>query len=316
MGIKREAALEMLKAARLPVAEVTKLLEKALDPDYWHRLNPECGVEAASVAWDDSLDPGTIASAAEQFADEGYFAVEPVLPAALIERMRRCVDVVRSANWPPVFTFIYDDFWNIIRTKSFGQLLEALLGRDYRQNSVVWTYYVSPVRRCAGWRPHSDGNGDYRLTVWIPLSDATVQNGCIYVIPRDLMPSTLPAKFREWESVNKRQLVGLLQASRALPAKPGAILGWDHDVIHWGSFSRGNVAARVNIGLEFLGAAAQPNGWEGPMIDRVTLPNFSLRLYTIGKRILEYGKFEPKMRLYADFGRELMSRTRFQVEAL
>ena len=61
----------------------------------------------------------------------------------------------------------------------------------------------------------------------------------MYVIPRDRMPATLPAAFGEINDVSRDELKGLLQAVRALPSPPGALMGWDHDLIHWGSMSTG-----------------------------------------------------------------------------
>src|SRR5207249_8180516 len=100
-----------------------------------------------------------------------------------------------------------DEFWTIARTQSLKRLLTALLGSGYVQDSVVWTYYVIPRRGSAGWPPHVDGNGEQRVTVWIPLSDSTLENGCMHVVPRNLVPDSLPADFKRWDSIKKDEIL-------------------------------------------------------------------------------------------------------------
>jgi len=171
----------------------------------------------------------------------------------------------------------------------------------------LWTYYLIPRRGSAGWPPHIDGNGEQRVTIWIPLTDSTLENGCIYVIPRNLAPPSLPADFRRWDSIKKSELNKVLQSCRALPARAGAILGWDHSLIHWGSVSHGSTTTRISIAVEFLGAGVSPMDSERPLVEGSSLPAFPKRLYIIGKCILAYRKFEPLMSRYGVFAEELMA---------
>ena len=305
-----QAVRKMLESARLNSHEIEALLAKATDPDYWRSLNPEltvCSAASGDSGETHSLSGDEVARLADRFAVEGYFHAGAILSESRIETMRACVELLRAEKWPPVFTFVFDEFWNVVRGPSLRRLLTAFLGPGYCQNSVVWTYYVAPRPGVAGWPPHSDGYGEHRLTVWIPLTDATVENGCMYVIPQHLMPESLPADNADWNNLKRVEVTRLLQGTRALPAKAGSMIGWNHDAIHWGSTSQGSPTPRISIAVEFNGAEAGPVDWELPMLDGRSLPTFPDRLYTIGKRLLAYKKFEPRMVRYIEFAERLMA---------
>jgi hypothetical protein len=120
----------------------------------------------------------------------------------------------------------------------------------------------------------------------------------MYVIPRSFMPATLPPDYRDFNNLTRDELRLLLQGTRALPAHPGAAMGWNHQLIHWGSVSRGQTGPRISIGLEFLSNGAEPRRSEEPMFDMATLPSFEERLVAIGKSMLDFGRFEPAMSRY------------------
>lgn len=263
----------------------------------------------AGVREECPLDPTEVARLAEKVRTEGYFQTRAVFPLPLIHRMRSCVERLRSQNWPPAFAFVFDEFWAILRTASLERLLSSFLGQGYRQNSAIWTYYVSTQKGSAGWAPHQDGGGEQRLSVWLRLTDATLDNGCMYVVPRNLVPDSLPAKYTKWDSVSQAELSQLLQCSRALPATAGSLLGWDTSLIHWGSVPSGSAVPRISIAVEFLGARATPTAYDRPLLDMTSLPTFEQRLYVIGKCIADYKKFEPRMAKFAEVAQRLMARS-------
>ena len=85
------------------------------------------------------------------------------------------------------------------------------------------------------------------------------------------------------------------------------MIGWNHDAIHWGSTAHGSSDARISIAVEFNGADADPVDWELPMLGGRVLPTFPERLYIVGKRLLAYKKFEPRMIRYTEFAQRLMA---------
>eukprot|EP00658_Telonema_sp_P-2_P001131 TRINITY_DN10431_c0_g1_i1.p1 TRINITY_DN10431_c0_g1~~TRINITY_DN10431_c0_g1_i1.p1 ORF type:complete len:179 (-),score=40.12 TRINITY_DN10431_c0_g1_i1:244-780(-) len=104
-----------------------------------------------------------------------------------------------------------------------------------------------------------DGALDTRLmSVWIPLSDTTVENGCMFVVPRPSDPEfdqdtsythMLPAQ----QASDSIQLNFALSRATALPCKAGSVLGWFGNLIHWGSDCQPHCAdqPRSSLALTF-----------------------------------------------------------------
>src|SRR5439155_11077396 len=126
--------------------------------------------------------------------------------------------------------------WAVARVPSLVRLLSGALGEGYRQVSRVWLHHVPPRNAASGWPPHFDGyRRANRLTVWVPLTDATLDNGCIYLIPRNLIPAGTAAAFAGAGGLGVPDVQALLQASRAVPTPVGTVVGWSFDVLHWGA---------------------------------------------------------------------------------
>ncbi len=288
------------------------LLRKAVDQEYWRALCPDMSILDSYSPRRPNCAPLTSdqeAAAGKHLARHGYFQMPELTPIEVITRMHGSVEAVRAAGWPAVFTFVYDEFWSIFRTPPLAQFLNRQLGAGYVQTSPIWTYYVDPRKAASGWRPHVDSRLAERLTLWIPLTAATIGSGCIYVIPRDKVPDSLPDRFLDWSSVSRGELRVLLQNVTPLPASPGAVLGWNHSLIHWGGPARDpRSAPRISISVEFIKEGVTPKRRETPVID-TGLPNFATRLRAIGQAILAYEKFEPAMRRYSALANEIVSST-------
>ena len=296
----RENVLRNLMAqARLSDQELAQRILQSIDSDYWAKLCPELSLEggtAGAVVEAVTLDVDAEKSYVESFVQDGYFRTEPLFTSSAITRMRTGIENLRKAGWPPVFSFVYDQFWQISRTPSMLNMLSKMLGPNYRQSSDIWCYYIPPISGAKGWPPHTDGiEMPHRLTIWIPMLDATIDNACMYVIPRSNTPKSL-GEFHHLKSVSLADLRTLLQGSRALPARAGSVLGWDFGLIHWGSSSTRLAQPRISIAMEFIGDKAIPKNIECPLLDALgELPSFSQRLHAIGKSLLEYTRFEPMM---------------------
>ncbi len=309
-NIHQQALLQLLQRTRLPEQEVEARLEKARDPSYWKDLNPHLplgGAVPPETFESASLDGADLQTLVSRYAREGHFQAGPLLASSVMEGLRDCVEVLRKADWPPVFAFLYDPLWLVTRTPSLRRLLDGVLGAGYRQTSHVWCHYVRPGRGQGGWPPHVDGHRQgKRITVWIPLTDATLDNGCIYLIPRDLIASETAEAFIRTEAVGFSELAELLQGSRALPARAGSVLGWDYPLIHWGAKCARPGEPRISVAVAFLGADTEHTTREPPLIEGGTLPGFSQRLQLIGKAIETYQRREPWMIRYQELGQRLL----------
>jgi hypothetical protein len=308
----RQTIIKEAFESTLSHADVESYLQRALDQSYWQRLNPDLSIgEEHSAAEFEAAPLNELQTAVqmEQLHREGYFQTPPALQPDVVRRMRLAVEKLREEHWPAVFAYVYDEFWQVVRTPSLVRLISGFLGRAYRQNSLIWAYYVAPVRGAQGWHPHSDSGDESRLTVWVPLTDATLENGCMYVIPRDRLPNDLLGSYEKLDSVTHAQLDRLLQSTKALPSPAGAYLGWNHDLIHWGSVSSGRVEPRISVAMEFVGPDVVSRPDELPLFDPLTPPPFFERIRAIGKGLLTYGRLEPSKRKYAELGARLAETT-------
>jgi hypothetical protein len=305
-----QAVRLLLDGARLSQDEVASRLDLALVPAYWQMLMPSFSIDGdgpREVIETETMDDTRLDQTLGGMAEDGYFQTEPILAEHTILRMRECVEVLRHAHWPPVFTFVYDEFWRVTRGPALVRLLSGVLGPRYRQIPKIWTFHVARGRGGGGWPPHRDGrNRPRRLTIWIPLTDATLENGCMYVIPKRLIPPGITESFARTKAIDTSDMLALLQASRALPARAGSVLGWDFEVIHWGSKTSGRGECRVSVVFEFIGESEEPGSDELPLLDAQShLPAFSERLKAIARAIRSYEPYEPLMIRYRELARRL-----------
>jgi hypothetical protein len=305
-------AEKLLAQSVIPEDEVKNLFLRAADCAYWRTLCPELGIMNQQGLEDLQgvpLSSEQAAWACAHLERHGYFQIPGVIAPAVATRMSKAVETLRSSGWPPVFSFMYDEFWAIPRTPSLVNFLSRRLGTGYVQAAGVWTYRVDPQARASGWSPHVDSrNDEERITIWIPLTDATVENGCMYVIPQDRVPPSLPACYLDWTTVSHDDLGVLLRNVTPLPATAGSALGWTNSLIHWGGRALATAAVpRISIGVEFMSKGARPRSWETPVFD-MQLPDFSTRLRAIGQSILYYAKFETAMRKYCGLASKLLER--------
>jgi len=283
----------------MPQPEVARRLALARDADYWRRIVPGSSLEAHEVG--DTLDASRTTSSDEietdraiaQFREEGYFQPSPLLAGQDVDALNRAVNGVVAEGWPPVFAWVFDAFWRCARLPRLARVLESQLGAGYRQIPHIWTHIVPAVEGSGGWPPHFDGFAGGRASIWVALTDATLENGCIHLVP----PRLLPAAFRQAKvdsTLSTADVVQALRSVRALPARAGTALGWGFDVYHWGGTCVRSSSARRAISLEFVAAHQTPAPDETPLISLTgPLPDFTARLQLIARAILEYEKFEP-----------------------
>jgi ectoine hydroxylase-related dioxygenase (phytanoyl-CoA dioxygenase family) len=150
-----------------------------------------------------------------------------------------------------------------------------------------WIWNVDPAKGESGWKPHRDrGRMALRpdgrpltLTTWIPLSDATPLNSCMYVVPAHADPTYGTPRENEYRFE--------LPAIRALPAKPGEVLVWNQAVVHWGSRSS-HLATESRISMAFEFQANDSPPFNTPILPPDKWVPFDLRLRLIAKQVLQY----------------------------
>lgn len=262
-------------------------VQQAQDPDYWRRLNPQLTLteQADSRLPPECVDDLLREGWHRQLTDEGYLQFDEALDENRVSALRQGVENVVAAKWPAVFCMVYDEYWNLF--SGLSSLLQPILGEAYRLLPDFWAWHVDPTAQQAGWRPHRDNSPatlfadgmPKSATIWIPLTDATPLNGCMYLLPANRDPDYLNPGQREHDIP--------LQSIRALPAKAGSVLLWNQNVYHWGS--RGCARAqtpRISIACEFQRADLPPI--REPLLDPGQLPGFDLRSDLIVRLLVRY----------------------------
>jgi hypothetical protein len=275
-------------------------VEDFRNPDFWRSRAPAFHLgDAAALGSAHPFHPGN--AEAEDLAgrvrQEGYFRLRHDFGLDLAA-MASLIRGLAADNIPPVFAFAYDEFWAPFR--ALDGLLGALLGR-YGMLPDFWAWHVDPGKGDAGWTPHRDkgyislrpDGSPMSVTAWIPLTDATPLNSCMYVVPADADPT--------YGTPRQDQYQFELPAIRALPAAPGDVLVWNGAVLHWGS--RGSWRekdSRVSIAFEFQASDTPPI--RTPILPPGKPVPFQTRLALIGRQILQYRhmyRIDPKIQKLA-----------------
>lgn len=306
---------------RLSDEDVAERIEAIGSPTYWRAICPSLSVGRDPPFLDieeTPLSKEQRTTILAQLKHDGYFKSDPVLRPSLLERLRAGLVVLRENGLPPVFAYIFDEFWEIARAPSLQAVVTEALGAGCRQSPRVWAFHLSTENGAAGWPPHVDGghlaHTTDRLTLWLPLTDATLENGCMNVVPKHLLPPTLPDDFaNDARSLSPQIWKTMLQGARPLPAKAGSLLVWDFQVVHWSGFCHGAAAPRMSLAVEVLGPEVAATEGELPLFDLNTLPPFRERLRAIAKGVLSYQRFEPATLRYKSLAQRMLDNIDLEV---
>lgn len=228
--------------------------QNAANKQHWQQLNPESSITDSPLSGlkpPFKVDPSLMTRRVHQLLDEGYFKVDSLIPESEIQPLAHVVTAVSYEGYPPVFAFVYDEFWRLLAR--YSRVVEPVLGKDYKLKLAdPWIWHID--KEDAGFAPHRDlpmqashaDGSPAILSLWIPLSDATPLNGCIYVLPTQRDPN-FPDKLDK----NEVRLEDL-QNIRAVPAAAGSVLAWSPAILHWGSRSSRWAAAPEDQHWGFL----------------------------------------------------------------
>jgi hypothetical protein len=291
--IPPEVMSRLLQNATLSDAEVQARLTQAFTADHWRSLAPDAHVCAEAPPATDGVSVD-VNPALALIAEDGYFVLRRVVPEELLRRTNAAIDQLRSAGWPPLFAWVYDETWLCTRVPSVVAVVEGALGRNAVLTSQVFTHVVPAIGGSAGWGAHVDAPGGGRLTVWIALTEANLDNGCMHVVRRRQAPANCNDRVLGATDWAQPEVLSLLHGVRALPAAPGDAMGWASDVIHWGGRTVNPQSERRSLSFEFISADKIPTPNEVPVhAFSDPLPTLEERLSAIAGAILQYDRFEP-----------------------
>ena len=268
-------------------------LEDLSRADFWRAQFPELTIGERLKTWNRPDAPLPGAERNLYFArmlEEGYFQFRDETCARVTPLLADAVTRCRALDIPPAFIFLFDEAWECFYAQD--TMIRFFLGDDYKVLPDFWTWHVDPQADEAGWRPHRDkgraalapNRTPTSLTIWIPLTEATPQNGCMYILPANRDPV--------YNTDNEKQWQVDMAAIRALPGKPGDFFCWNQAVLHWGSMtSRFAKAPRMSMALEFQ--RTDIRAWNTPLLDSFANHTFEDRLRLVGKQILQYKHMYP-----------------------
>ena len=243
---------EFVKANAMSPHEASSLASRAIEPDYWISVCPWLSISKNRRL--PSVEPSMtdVAETLDDYWRSGFGACEDVFDVADITQLAKAVFAVNSAGWPMPFSFLYDGFWTLLEAPKLQAFLTSILGDHYQTTGRFLVNYVPATPGGAGFAPHVDGGPDHTVSCWVPLTPASPDNGCIYVIERTPASMNLVNEFKTAETFSNKQMMLLLSHARAVPMDPGGFLAWQQDTLHWGGlFRRGS--ARLAVSWEFMG---------------------------------------------------------------
>ncbi len=277
----------ILNPVGVPSSVVTAPVRDLGTADFWRAFAPGLRVgDPRSVQALEAITPGEADMAAIRalVVEEGYFHASNIAWPMDVAVMAETVRALDRAGLPPVFAFIYDEFW--IPFYRLQPIYAGLLG-EYAMLPDFWVWNVDPARGDSGWRPHRDkgqmalfpDGSPKSMTTWMPLSKATPLNGCMYIVPATQDPTYNTPQDKEWKFDHAAIL--------ALPAEAGDVFMWNQAVLHWGSRTspRGG-ASRVSMAFEFQRADVAP--FNQPLMAPLAFHPFGFRLRLIAKQVLQY----------------------------
>jgi hypothetical protein len=312
---RRSIAEQMLAESVIDAAALADRVDCCASADYWTSLVPGSSISPTpSTLAELPLPAGEAASVGRHVAQHGYGAVPVFLPASALAPLNAIIDAVVAADWPPVFAFMFDAVWSTVRTAGVRAILDRTLGVPAHQVPHVWVHVVPAVAGARGWAPHKDGGlaarSPLRLSIWIALTDASIENGCMYVLPRSHPAACALDGNWHADTIGVAQAVQLLSGARALPAAAGSALVWDFDLVHWSGTRSGGGVARRSLSFEFIGPGAEPAADERPLVACGAgdpLPSFASRLRFIADGILQYSKHDASVYRFRPLAERLLT---------
>ena len=275
---------------------------KPLDQvEFWTRLNPGLAITdhpLRNLPAPYAVPAESQARLIPQVSEEGYFHTSPVIHREDCRKLQGALERIIAAGLHPMFLSLYDLYWQVMNR--LGGVLTPVLGEGHHLLADYWIWCISPQTAGAGWPPHRDLQfppptlrEDQRpkiVTVWVPFTDATPLNGCMYALPMNRDKNVQERDLQNYGFSN-------LQDVRALPAEAGSVLGWNQYLLHWGSrCSEWADGPRISTGMYFQSGDVPP--YLPKRIDFNSGYPFAQRLGYIASMLLNYHgyhRYQPEV---------------------
>lgn len=260
------------------------------DPSYWHAMLPGLSfTEGRPYPPDISraaplTAPGPLR---EDVLRHGYHVGATGAPH--VRALAQAAGELVRRGLDPMWLLLSDELW--LLTKSYQSTFAAA----FPHLRLLVDHYVflvdpSDPGQNRGWAPHRDRPdmafvGPDRVpeyvTIWLALTDATADNGCMYLLPGPDDP--------DYATQEPTKLPKDPQSVIAVPVAAGTPIFWTGRVIHWGGRAAPHCApGALRVSVAF--AAASPDYETGlfEVAAPTQLPSLEERLGLLFDRIDNY----------------------------
>src|SRR5262245_28184995 len=100
----------------LPASSAGGRLTSVESVNYWRTLNPELSITDWPLTHATDryrVDVPVMDTYVRQIIQEGYTQLPPLIPGVESDRLAEAVTRIHRLGLPPVFGFVYDEFWQL-----------------------------------------------------------------------------------------------------------------------------------------------------------------------------------------------------------
>lgn len=257
------------------------------NPNYWKDIFPEnLFISEVDYSVEDVSDCKPAARQNEddpklrtRLVKDGYAMVDSLTHHQsrfdeLTDILKEGISLLHEMKTPAVFIILCDEFWE------YAQIAKEALKRSTHPCNIfnfdILAWYVDPKENSAGFSPHrdrqpnkidasfhDDDQAKY-VTLWTALSDATPENSCLYVIPKQYDPGYATGDGEKDPLHRALPTKESYQHIRALPCESGDSVLFTHRILHWGSRGNSETSVHPRIAISFV--CSDP-AFERPYID-------------------------------------------------
>eukprot|EP01006_Ploeotia_vitrea_P003282 TRINITY_DN112371_c0_g1_i1.p1 TRINITY_DN112371_c0_g1~~TRINITY_DN112371_c0_g1_i1.p1 ORF type:complete len:437 (+),score=35.64 TRINITY_DN112371_c0_g1_i1:15-1325(+) len=287
------------------------LTKEYLSSDYWTKIInsklhiseslEDCPIVSSFPLFD--CDDDWTDELRDRLTQEGIFTIDSewLSWGADSRLIANCICLLLQHGWHPVFVWLFDEMWLLVNQLS--NFIEKAFGHHLIYDFFGW--YINPETAGQGFAPHRDrpsATGSFSSTgipkyisYWIPFTNATTENSCLYCVPAHKDPEYMGKKDDSGheQSPERSEIITDPRHIRAFPVSRGSIVGFSHRLLHWGSASsRFGKEPRVSTFI----ASSGDEQFEGVYLKDKTqlpLPPFDVRLGLVFGHRLWYSRDAP-----------------------
>ena len=247
----------------------------AQSAEFWRRLAPDLTISDGQPLSAIQRHPGQAAEDRLRLINDGYLHLKSPGIAVDLSAISDALERIVVAGLPASFIGVYDETWAII-----AQLEAVLGGLLDGKAAMVPNFHAdhlgsdSQGRLAARQRPANSlfrDKSPKSVNVWVPLTDATPDNGCVYAVPA--------GQDRNYGAKKPERADASLPSIRALPAGAGDVLIWTGETYTWQGRPNprsGAPATLMSLSWEFQ--STETAAFEGLTIDSYPYVPFETRL--------------------------------------